>query len=77
MTITLVGNFAVAGTEKFMSHALKVAEPHWITYCGLHLQYHKTQQWEEVDADILQGEIEIKPACKKCWSAIEKERRQS
>lgn len=77
MSITLVGNFAVAGTLKFISHAVKVSKPHWITYCGLHLQYHNSQQWEEVDGEILFNETEVLPDCKKCRMAIRKQRRQS
>jgi hypothetical protein len=59
----LVGNYAVAGTEKFLSHALRIREPNWVTFCGLHLKYHTGQQWEELDE-------EGQPSCLRCQLAI-------
>lgn len=63
--IIMVGNYAVAGTNKFVSHALRISEPHWVTFCGLRLEYHRNQQWEELDEP--QPKL---PGCVKCQRAI-------
>ena len=72
--LTLVGNYAVAGTEKFLTHALKFDDPEWITYCGLHLKYHRNQQWEITDGNELTTAAR-QPSCLKCQRSMKAQRR--